>query len=78
MKKLKRAVGNYVTGEMFWDREEDLDLITELLDEGAHILMAAPRRIGKTSLMREVANRIQARYYCLHVDLQKQSLRQMQ
>jgi len=33
--------------------------------------MAAPRRIGKTSLMREVALRIQDRYYCLHVDLQK-------
>lgn len=71
MKKLKRAVTNYVTGEKFWDREQDIDLFTELLDEGAHILMAAPRRIGKTSLMREVANRVQDRYYCLHVDLQK-------
>lgn len=71
MEKLKRAVGNYVTGEKFWDREEGIALFTELLDEGAHILMAAPRRIGKTSLMREVANRILDRYYCLHVDLQK-------
>lgn len=71
MEKLKRAVGNYVTGEKFWNREKDIDLFTELLDEGAHILMAAPRRIGKTSLMREVANRISDRYYCLHVDLQK-------
>ena len=26
MKKLKRAVGNYVTGEKFWDREKDIDL----------------------------------------------------
>lgn len=50
MEKLKRAVGNYVTGEKFWDREEDIRLFIELLNEGAHILMAAPRRIGKTSL----------------------------
>ncbi len=71
MEKLIRAVGNYVTGDKFWDREEDIELFTELLDDGAHILMAAPRRIGKTSLMREVAIRIQERYYCLHVDLQK-------
>lgn len=71
MKKLKRAVGNYVTGDRFWDREEDIHLFTELLDEGAHILMAAPRRIGKTSLMREIADRLQDRYYCLQVDLQK-------
>lgn len=71
MKKLKRAVGNFVTGDEFWDREEEIELFAELLDDGAHILMAAPRRIGKTSLMREVAQRIQERYYCLHVDLQK-------
>ncbi|MFH1487767.1 MAG: ATP-binding protein [Pseudomonadota bacterium] len=71
MEKLKRAVGNYVTGDKFWDREEDIKLFTELLDEGAHILMAAPRRIGKTSLMRETAERLKDKYYCLHVDLQK-------
>jgi hypothetical protein len=71
MKKLERAIGNFVTGDKFWDREKEIQLFTELLDEGAHILMAAPRRIGKTSLMREVALRISDRYYCLHVDLQK-------
>jgi len=71
MKKLERAIGNFVTGDKFWNREKEIQLFTELLDEGAHILMAAPRRIGKTSLMREVALRIYGRYYCLHVDLQK-------
>ena len=71
MKKLERAVGNFVTGDKFWDREKEIQLFTELLDEGAHVLMAAPRRIGKTSLMREAALRINDRYYCLHVDLQK-------
>jgi len=71
MKKLKRAVGNYVTGEKFWNREEDIRLFIELLDEAAHILMAAPRRIGKTSLMHEIAERVQEQYYFLHVDLQK-------
>ncbi len=71
MEKLERAVGNFVTGDKFWDRENEIQLFTELLDEGAHILMAAPRRIGKTSLIREVALRIDKRYYCLQVDLQK-------
>lgn len=71
MKKLERAIGSFVTGDKFWNREKEIQLFTELLDEGAHILMAAPRRIGKTSLMREVASRISERYYCLHVDLQK-------
>jgi hypothetical protein len=69
--KLERAVGNFVTGDKFWNRDKEVEIFAELLDEGAHILMAAPRRIGKTSLMREVAERVQDRYYCLHVDLQK-------
>lgn len=71
MDGLERAVGNFVTGDKFWNRDKEVEIFTELLDEGAHILMAAPRRIGKTSLMREVALRVQDRYYCLHVDLQK-------
>lgn len=70
--RLKRAQGgNWVVGERFWDREKDLELFIEYLDEGSNILLVAPRRIGKTSLMREAARRIEARYLCLHVDLQK-------
>ena len=68
---MKKTVGNWVTGDRFWDREEEIPLFIELLDEGAHILLVAPRRVGKTSLMREVAARIADRYICLYVDLQK-------
>jgi len=70
-KKLKSAHGNWVVGDQFWDREPEITRFTELLDEGAHILLVAPRRIGKTSLMREVERRINNRYICLQVDLQK-------
>lgn len=69
--KLIRAHGNWVVAERFWDREDELELLGEYLDEGAHVLLVAPRRIGKTSLMRETARRIGSRYVCLHVDLQK-------
>jgi hypothetical protein len=65
--KLKRAHGNWVDGDRFWDREAELDLLIESLDEGAHLLIVAQRRIGKTSLMREAARRLT----CLQVDLQK-------
>lgn len=68
---LTRATGNWVVGEQFWDREAELKLLIERLDEGAHLLLVAPRRMGKTSLMREAARRIENRYLCLHVDLQK-------
>lgn len=71
MKKLKQAHGNWVDGDRFWDREHEIRVFIDRLDEGAHILLIGQRRIGKTSLMREVARRLQQKYICLHADLQK-------
>jgi len=71
MKKLKQAHGNWVAGERFWDREDELALFIERIEEGAHQLMVAPRRMGKTSFMQETARRLEDRYICLFVDLQK-------
>jgi uncharacterized protein len=68
---LKRATGNWVVGDQFWDREVEVDLFLERLQEGAHLLLTAPRRIGKTSLLKESARRLQGRFICLFVDLQK-------
>ena len=44
---------------------------TEKLAEGAHLLLVAQRRMGKTSLLREVMRRLDDEYVCLFVDLQK-------
>jgi hypothetical protein len=71
MKKLVREVGPWVEKDRFWNRETELAALVEFLDEGANILITAPRRIGKTSLIRESDNRINNRYYCLQLDLQK-------
>ena len=69
--KLKQAHGNYVVGDRFWDREKDIELLIDKLDEGAHILLVAQRRMGKTSLMNEIKRQLEDRYTCLFVDLQK-------
>jgi hypothetical protein len=68
---MKRALGNWVVADRFWDREPELKLFMEYLEAGANVLLIAPRRIGKTSLMREAARRLEGRYVCLQVDLQK-------
>lgn len=70
-KKLKQSYGNWVTGDRFWDRETDLELFIEKIEEGANILLTAQRRMGKTSLMREAARLLSKRYLCLFIDLQK-------
>jgi len=69
--RLKQSQGNVVTGDRFWDREKDIELFIEKIEEGANILLVAQRRMGKTSLMKEAAERIGDRYVCLFVDLQK-------
>ena len=68
---MKRSVGNWVVGDRFWDREQDLELFIQRIDEGQHILLVAQRRIGKTSLMKEAGQRLQDRYLCVFADLQK-------
>ena len=69
--KLERALGNQVEGERFWGREAELKRLLDSLEEGAHLLIVAGRRIGKTSLMREAARRLGDRSLCLQVDLRK-------
>ncbi|MFN7936830.1 MAG: hypothetical protein U0R19_26150 [Bryobacteraceae bacterium] len=69
--ELKRATGNWVVGDQFWDRQVELALFIERLNEGAHLLLTAPRRIGKTSLMKEASRVMADDFICLYVDLQK-------
>ena len=69
--RLKRANGNWVVGDQFWGRKAELELFIQSLREEAHLLLTAPRRMGKTSLMKEAARRLEHEYLCLYVDLQK-------
>jgi uncharacterized protein len=68
---LEKTVGNWVEGDRFWDREGEMPLFIEKLKDGDHLLLIAPRRIGKTSLMREASRLIADQFICLHVDLQE-------
>ena len=60
--KLPIKVRNWVEGDKFWDRELEIEFLKERIDEGAHILLIAQRRIGKTSLMRELSRIIRNKY----------------
>jgi len=68
---IKRSTGNWAVGELFWDRKIEMELFQERIQEGAHLLLVAPRRIGKTSLLKEAARQLEQQYLCLYVDLQK-------
>ncbi|MEO5569997.1 MAG: ATP-binding protein [Bacteroidia bacterium] len=63
-------VGKPVTGKDFIGREEELKLMLQLLAQGQSIVLIAPRRYGKTSLVREVLRRLDnKRFYTSYIDL---------
>ena len=47
---IKNIVGTPARGGDFYDREQLIDLLWDRLDTG-NVLLAAPRRFGKTSVM---------------------------
>ena len=55
---LKKAGGNWVDGDRFFDRDAELEALTERVREGTHTLLTAQRRMGKTSLVRELLRRL--------------------
>ena len=55
---MNKAGGNWVAGDSFFNRTMELAALTERVDEGTHTLLTAQRRMGKTSLVRELLRRL--------------------
>ncbi len=55
---LRKAGGNWVEGNRFFDREVEIEALIERVEDGAHSLVTAQRRMGKTSLVRELLRRL--------------------
>ncbi len=55
---LKKGGSNWVEGDRFFDREAELEALAERAREGTHTLLTAQRRMGKTSLVRELQRRL--------------------
>ena len=57
-KQLRKAGANWVDGDRFFDREAEIEALMERVREGTHTLLTAQRRMGKTSLVRELLRRL--------------------
>ena len=55
---LRKAGGNWVTGDHFFNREVEIEALIERVEDGTHTLVTAQRRMGKTSLVRELLRRL--------------------
>ena len=69
---LKKGGSNWVDGDRFFDREADLETLEERVREETHTLLTAQRRMGKTSLVRELQRRLRetGNFEAVFVDLE--------
>ena len=72
---LRKAGGNWVEGDRFFNRANEIDVLMERVDDGIHTLLTAQRRMGKTSLVRELLRRLaeEGRFETIFVDLEAAS-----
>jgi len=65
---MKNSVGQAVRGENFWDRKNELASIWSAIESGSHILLVAPRRVGKTSIMFNMQDKPKGGYIVVYVN----------
>lgn len=64
------SYGTIVRGDDFFDRVKETDLLTSTLAGGNNVVLFAPRRYGKTSLVFRVMDCLEAQGIpCLYIDL---------
>ncbi len=56
--------GNIVSGDFFYDRKEELLRIKQTLKGGNNLMLYAPRRYGKSSLVAKAMNTIRMYHIC--------------
>ena len=69
---LSKAGGNWVEGDRFFDRGTEIEALEERVRDGTHTLLTAQRRMGKTSLVRELLRRLagKGQFETIFVDLE--------
>lgn len=65
---MKLSIGKTATGENFFLRNDIVYEIYEALEEGQNLLLSAPRRVGKTSIIHYIKDNPIDEYYCVYVD----------
>ena len=58
---MKSSTGRWVSGDDFFDREAELDRLERLIQDRNHVLLTGQRRMGKTSVVRELGRRLEAK-----------------
>lgn len=67
---MRNTTGPAVVGDDLFGRAYELNRLWEGLEQGEHILMLAPRRVGKTSLMQELRRAPRENWDVFYIDVE--------
>ena len=67
---MRNITGQAVVGDDLYGRGYELAALWERLEAGEHVLLLAPRRVGKTSLMLEMERRPHPNWHVLYIDVE--------
>jgi uncharacterized protein len=66
----KIIIGNTATGRYYYPRPDIVELIWDEIDKGNHVLIAAPRRVGKSSVMKHMTKNAPSQCKCIFENVQ--------
>jgi len=66
----KIIIGNTATGAYYFDRPDIVANIWEQITIGNHVLLAAPRRVGKSSIMKYMIDNCIDNHKCIYKNIQ--------
>ena len=67
---MRNIIGQAVVGDDLYGREYELARLWEHFDQGEHVMMFSPRRVGKTSLMLELHRAPRDNWHVINVDVE--------
>ena len=57
---MRLSTGRWIVGDDFFDREKELEILDSRVRERNHVLLSGQRRMGKTSVLRELGRRLES------------------
>ncbi|VAW70298.1 hypothetical protein MNBD_GAMMA10-2338 [hydrothermal vent metagenome] len=65
---MNNIVGQAVRNTDFWNRKSELAAIWDAIESGSHLLISAPRRVGKTSILYKIMDEPKPGFIPVYVD----------
>jgi uncharacterized protein len=66
----RTKTGDAVTGEFYLRRKKINELFWSHIEKGCDVLFVAPRRVGKTSIMKDLVASASEDYYCIYKNVE--------